>query len=180
MEDFSRRLLLQGGAGLAGVFALGGCETILEKMRNRPQRRDLSTLANNDPIVDTYRDAVRLMKDLPPADPRNWIRQAEIHQNFCPHGNWFFFPWHRAYLLSFERICQELTGNSDFGLPYWNWSCNRKVPAPFWSGSLDHSPRSATPSSEANASIVGDSVIETYLNETDFEIFAGGTGKSVV
>jgi tyrosinase len=172
--EFDRRMLLQTGAGLATIFALGGCEPILKAIRDRPQRRDFATLASNDPIVETYRDAVQAMKALPLSDPRNWTRQAQIHQDFCPHRNWFFYPWHRAYLLSFERICQELTGNKDFGLPYWNWSCNRKIPTPFWSGALNHSPRSATPASEANASVVGDAVIQNYLNETDFEVFAGG------
>ncbi len=71
------------------------------------------------------------MKALPSTDPRNWFRQADIRLNHCPHSNWFFLPWHRAYLLYFEQICRELTGNKTFALPYWNWTCHRTLPPPF-------------------------------------------------
>ncbi|MBC9031049.1 tyrosinase family protein [Sphingomonas sp. JC676] len=116
------------------------------------------------------------MQALPAGDARNWNKQASIHQNFCPHGNWFFLPWHRGYLLSFERIIRKLTGVADFALPYWNWSCNRAIPAPFWqAGSpLNHSPRWIGPSDQADASIVGPANIAAILNETDFELFASG------
>src|SRR5262245_48458449 len=102
--DYSRRTVLAALskltiAGLTlgtGAFALGGCESILEQIRNRPMRRDLATLSPSDPVITTYRAAVAAMKALPATDPRNWNAQAEIHFNFCPHGNWFFLPWHRA------------------------------------------------------------------------------------
>ncbi len=179
MTYVDRRTLLYSGGSLAVLFALGGCESLKEAIQNRPRRRDISTLSNTHPIVQAYRDAVAQMKALPNSDPRNWTRQAEIHQNFCPHGNWFFLPWHRAYLLSFERICQSLLGDADFGLPYWNWSCSRKIPAPFWVGgsSLFHSPRTATSSSEASETIVGGDAMDAILNETDFELFASGKAK---
>ena len=77
------------------------------------------------------RRAVARMKALPQSDPRNWIRFADIHRNFCPHANWYFLPWHRAYIRSFERICQELSGKADFALPYWNWTADRQFPAAF-------------------------------------------------
>lgn len=158
------------------MVALGGCEKLRKQIENRPVRRDVSTLSINDPILAAYRDGVSQMQALPASDPRNWTRQAQIHQNFCPHGNWFFLPWHRAYLLSFERIIRKLTGVADFGLPYWNWSCNRAVPGPFWQpGSpLNHSPRAIGPSDQADASIVGPGNIASILNETDFELFASG------
>ena len=53
----------------------------------------------NDPDLAAMRRAVAAMKALPQSDPRNWIRFADIHRNFCPHGNWYFLPWHRAYIL---------------------------------------------------------------------------------
>ena len=46
------------------------------------------------------------MLGLPATDPRNWYRYALIHALDCPHGNWWFLPWHRGYLGWFERICR--------------------------------------------------------------------------
>ena len=84
--------------------------------------------------------AVAAMKALPQSDPRNWIRFADIHRNFCPHGNWYFLPWHRAYISSFERICRELSGKRDFALPYWNWTADRQFPAAFAAGDRNSNP----------------------------------------
>jgi tyrosinase len=169
--------LLQGSAlGLAGL-ALGGCETLLEQIRNRPMRRDLATLPANDPIIDTYKAAVSAMKALPSSDPRNWTRQAEIHLNHCPHGNWFFLPWHRAYLLFFEQICRELTGNTTFALPYWNWACNRSIPSVFFGGAsnpLFDGTRTKGPTDTLPLEVVGPNVITGILDEPNFLIFASG------
>jgi len=106
-SSFSRRDFLRG-AGAFSVTSLalwtGGCESCFKQIENRPTRRNISNLPPNDPIINTYKAAVAAMKGLPASDPRNWTNQANIHFNSCPHGNWFFLPWHRAYLLYFERI----------------------------------------------------------------------------
>src|SRR4051794_2474433 len=51
--------------------------------------------------------------------------------NQCPHGNWWFPPWHRAYLYFFERILRWASNNPDLALPYWNYSDpgQRELPA---------------------------------------------------
>ncbi|MEV4440143.1 tyrosinase family protein [Streptomyces sp. NPDC049577] len=63
--------------------------------------------------------------DLGAATPREWGQ--------CPHGGWFFLPWHRAYLHYFERIVRETIRTevdvpsgweqdaADWALPYWNY-----------------------------------------------------------
>jgi len=38
-----------------------------------------------------------------------------------------FGPWHRKYLLEFERALQEVSGNSDIGLPYWDWTDHERT-----------------------------------------------------
>lgn len=32
-----------------------------------------------------------------------------------------FLPWHRRFLWDLEKELQRVSGNSDLGLPYWNW-----------------------------------------------------------
>src|SRR5690242_10282292 len=101
MPTLDRRSVLQGGAAALAVTGLGvtGANAAVV------MRRSVNNMALNDPTLVTYRAAVAAMKALPANDPRNWLKQADIHKNFCPHGNWFFLPWHRAYLVAFERIC---------------------------------------------------------------------------
>ncbi len=159
----------------AAPLALGGCESLLEKIRNRPVRRSLRTLAANDPIIETYRAAVAAMKALPATDRRSWTAQARIHLDHCPHGNWFFLPWHRAYLLYFEQICRQLTGENRFALPYWNWTCQRQIPAPFLgdaSNPLFAAGRSGVPPAALADSVVGTALMDSILDESNFNLFA--------
>lgn len=177
---FSRRdfLLQAGGAASTLGLALltGSCESCVQQIAHRPIRRNIAHLAANDPIVETYKAAVSAMKALPMSDPRNWTNQASIHNNHCPHGNWFFLPWHRAYLLYFERICRKLGGNKDFALPYWNWTQQPSIPSHFWGAGnpLYDSTRVATASDVVPSEFVGQPVMDSILSEPNFLLFASG------
>lgn len=181
MFEMKRRSVLTGGSSLFLLTALGGCERLRDQIANRPVRKDISTLATNDPILDAYRDAIGQMQALGSSDPRNWTKQAEIHLNTCPHGNWFFLPWHRAYLMAMDDIVRTLTGDQSFSMPYWNWTCQRAIPVAFWqSGSvLNYSPRAAGPTSQAVEAIVGPANMANILGETDFELFASGAATAL-
>jgi tyrosinase len=97
--------------------------------QNRRYRRvNVSTAAGKKQLA-SYRKAIRVMLALPPSDARNWYRLALVHALDCPHGNWWFLPWHRAYLGWFEQICRELGGDPDFALPYWDWTAEPRIPA---------------------------------------------------
>ncbi|XUJ32104.1 tyrosinase family protein [Bradyrhizobium japonicum] len=43
----------------------------------------------------------------------------------CQHGSWYFLPWHRGYLIGFEKLVRStvvtLGGPPDWTLPYWNY-----------------------------------------------------------
>lgn len=145
LENAERRVFIKGlgwvGLGLVSATLLGGCESIRESIRNRPIRRRLRTgSAVVDDDIAIYRAAVAAMKALPNSDPRSWFAQAAIHGtagvgfNLCHHGTQHFFSWHRAYLFYFERICQKLTGEPTFALPYWNWNQNPDVHPAFLDG----------------------------------------------
>ena len=173
-RKISRRAF--GKMTIGGMLAIGA-ETLFAccpPIKIIPIRRNIANLAATDPIILTYKDAVTRMKALPSSDPRNWTRQAQIHDDFCPHGNWFFLPWHRAYLYYFEEICRELTGNDEFALPYWNWSADGHIPTAFWGGSsnpLFDGTRFATATSVAAPSVVGRANLETILNQSNFLLF---------
>jgi tyrosinase len=53
----------------------------------------------------------------------------------CPHFSPWFVAWHRWYILFFEKIIRQMSGATDFALPYWNYASNDgsslQLPAPF-------------------------------------------------
>ncbi len=178
-NSVSRRVFVQGVgfvslALLMGTF--GGCEKIIEDIKNRPIRRRLRTgSAEVDADIAIYRDAVAAMKALPGSDPRSWTAQAAIHGtgccfNFCEHGTNHFFDWHRAYLVYFERICQKLTGKPKFGLPYWNWNQNGAInPAFLDPSSVLFLPRSDT--DMTGHSYVSTAELDPIMADTNFFSF---------
>lgn len=52
----------------------------------------------------------------------------DSYWNQCQHQSWYFLPWHRGYLASFEQIVRaaivSLGGPKDWALPYWNYNEN--------------------------------------------------------
>lgn len=187
-NDVSRRDFLRlaavSGLSVGAMSLLGACNlSRVTTSGDRPVRKCFATLEQNDPdnIIGTYREAVRLMKNLPSSDPRNWLNQAYIHGRNgrftdCEHGNWLFLPWHRAYLFYLEDICRELTGNQNFALPFWNWSDNPDMPQAF-----EDMPggNPLYDSTRANTSVSGDAstrpaAIQSTLADPNFLRFAGG------
>ena len=139
-------------------------------------RRSVRGMIANDPDLAAMSRAVAAMKALPQSDPRNWTRFADIHRNFCPHGNWYFLPWHRAYLVSFEQIVRELSGKADFALPYWNWTADRAFPPAFSAGNRNSNPLFHPRPGVANGfrlgdDMVGPQVISRVMQSPDFEAF---------
>jgi tyrosinase len=180
-HGIERRVFIKGigfvGLGLL-LSTLGGCESCVERIRNRPIRRRLRTgSAEVDAAIATYRNAVDAMNGLPGTDPRSWSAQAGIHGTvtggfkFCQHGTNHFFSWHRAYLLYFERICQKLTGDETFGLPYWNWNQDPGIHAAFTApGSPLSHPRINT--SVAGNSAFSNATMDTIFSDTNFFTFS--------
>ncbi len=75
----SRRELLRGGTAAALLAATGGCEWFNKIGAQRPVRKDITTLAPNGIELNTLRDGIKLMRNLPPSDLRHWDKMAEIH-----------------------------------------------------------------------------------------------------
>jgi len=192
-----RSVLLQGGVFGAGMIAasMPGIEALAQGQP--PERRSLEGLAWNDPIVATYRDGVGILKQKAATDKLSWAGLSTIHgtdpdtYHFCPHGNWYFLPWHRAFLLMYERIIRDVTKNKDFAMPFWDWTANPTMPQVFLT------PK--TPDGKTNwlfvndkdfgqtwkrtwpnkkpmpADQVGSAVLQQILQSTDYEEF--GTSR---
>ncbi|MDA9476873.1 hypothetical protein XI03_20760 [Bradyrhizobium sp. CCBAU 65884] len=188
MATSRRDVLLQGAVIGAGIIAANttGMEAWAQNAPPPPKlRRSLHGMALNDPILQTWRDGVRLLKSA--NGDISWASFAAIHGNdagwgLCPHGNWYFLPWHRAYLLMYERAVRQLTGNSDFALPYWDWTLDRQMPQAFTDQTYNGQPnplfepqRDATPTDTLPDSVVGQAVINQMLQESPFETF--GTSR---
>ena len=97
------------------------------------------TSAKGQAMLKSYGIAVAKLMALPPTDPRNWFRNAFIHTMDCPHGNWWFFDWHRGYLGWFEQTLRWASGNPDFTIPYWDWTELPRIPAGMFDGVLNPS-----------------------------------------
>ncbi|MGJ9418908.1 tyrosinase family protein [Massilia sp. CMS3.1] len=137
----SRRDTLKktGAALLGGLMPLGlaAAPSFTPGPHSRTYRRPNASSPAGKRMLKFYAKAVRAMLALPPEDPRNWYRHAIIHTLDCPHGNWWFLPWHRAYLGWFEQICRDLSGYPHFALPYWDWTAEPKLPDGMFDDVLD-------------------------------------------
>ncbi|MGC0775489.1 MAG: tyrosinase family protein [Candidatus Acidiferrum sp.] len=106
-------------------------------------RRNLAGMDASDPVLLSYRKAIKAMQLLGQSNPLSWSYQAAIHGttitpvltawNTCEHGTEFFWSWHRMYLYWFERIIRKMCDDPCWALPYWNWApgSDFHLPTPF-------------------------------------------------
>jgi hypothetical protein len=112
-------------------------------------RRNIYSLSPDGPEIAALRAGVAEMQSRDPEDPTSWIYQANIHGvprdpdpnappplptwNQCQHRSFFFLSWHRMYLLYFERILRDASGDPNLALPYWDYAnpAHRALPIAF-------------------------------------------------
>jgi tyrosinase len=137
-----RRFIVTAGAAASTV--LGSSIFNLESVWAAPvMRRNLGGMSASDPVLVSYRKAIKAMKALPTSNPLSWAYQAAIHGttlagthpawNTCEHGTHFFWCWHRMYLYWFERIIRKMSGDPGWALPFWDYHdpSQRTLPPPF-------------------------------------------------
>jgi len=155
-SSISRRDVLAGSLALAATVALPHRASAVPPARYR--RWNVSDPDCPSRVLQSYKKAIRAMLALPPGDPRNWYRYTLIHALDCAHGNWWFLPWHRAYIGWFERICRELSGDPEFALPYWDWTREPRVPKAMFEDVLDPNDRAFIATSGAFKAAYQDAV----------------------
>ena len=132
---------------LRGVQVEGIDDGVLRKMLSRRVRRNVKHLSSEE--IATLRRGVKAMKERMDSDPTSWTFQARIHGtniqgghalwSQCDHGD-HFLTWHRLYLLHFEEILREATGDAEFTLPYWDWLNDPVLPLAFRVAEVDGEP----------------------------------------
>ena len=120
--DLGRRAFIGATAAIAGGGFLPSARAAAKY-----RRYDVSSPEGRRMLV-SYAKAIRAMLKLPPQHPHNWFRNAFVHFLDCPHGNWWFYIWHRGYIGYFEQIIRKLSNDPDFALPYWDWSKLPRIP----------------------------------------------------
>lgn len=135
--EYSRRTFLKTSAATAAVAALGDPFAFAQPAR---WTRYNVTSPQGQKAMASYQKAIKIMLKLPPDDPHNWFRNAFIHLLDCPHGNWWFYVWHRGYVGYFEQTVRTLSADPSFAFPYWDWTALPEVPAGMFGDAL--TPRS--------------------------------------
>src|ERR1700681_2370375 len=79
MTASRREILLQGCAIGAGVIAANVPGIVALAQAGPFLRRSLHGMADNDPILEAWRDGVRLLKARPASNPVSWANFAAIH-----------------------------------------------------------------------------------------------------
>ncbi|KAI3925781.1 hypothetical protein MKX01_003340 [Papaver californicum] len=89
--------------------------------------------------IAKYNKAITIMKSLPYDDPRNFMRQANIHCIYCTgaydqQNSNFPFKIHRSWIL---------IGDENFALPFWNWDSPEGmfIPDMYLNGSMNDAQR---------------------------------------
>ncbi len=129
---FTRRELMAASAAAAAATAL---PTAPARAAAKYTRHNV-TSPNGQKALASYAKGVEAMLKLPADHPQNWFRNAFIHLMDCPHGNWWFYVWHRGYLGFFEQTIRALSGDPTFALPYWDWTKLPQIPDAVFDGVL--------------------------------------------
>lgn len=120
-------------AAQAGTALVAGTRPAPKPARWR--RHDVAS-AEGQRMLASYARGIEAMLALPASDPRNWFRNAFTHFLDCPHGNWWFYAWHRGFVGYFEQTIRALSKDPEFAMPYWDWTKQPEIPAAMFDGVL--------------------------------------------
>ena len=134
----TRRDFLKTTAVAAGALTILSPDEVFAIVQNGVfVRQNLNNIGPNHPDVVSLKNGITRMRALAPSNCLNWNNWANVHGigpapppgapaspqwNTCQHGHWWFLPWHRMYLIFFERIIRRLSGNPSFSLPFWDYT----------------------------------------------------------
>ena len=183
-------------AAAAGSLAVLAPEEVFALLQNGIfVRPNVNTLNHSSPDIVAYKAGITAMRNLPASNPLNWNTWANIHGangtgplwNTCQHGHWWFLPWHRLYLLFFERTIRRLSNQPTFALPFWDYSASsavgnsypaRALPLIFRSPTTNNALFAANRNPGINTGQQLPSSATSHTNAFTFTNFTGPTGSS--
>jgi tyrosinase len=135
-DGLTRRHFLQTTLVAAGAAAFPFGGVLAQTTRAKYTRYNVMS-ANGQKALASYAKGVEAMLKLPADHPQNWFRNTFIHLMDCPHGNWWFYVWHRGYVGYFEETIRNLSGDRTFAMPYWDWTTLPQIPDGMFDGALN-------------------------------------------
>lgn len=126
-SGMTRRHFIKSGIAAVGAAALPF--GVLPAQAAAKYRRYNVQSPEGQKALKSYANGIRAMLARPASDPQNWFRNAFTHLMDCPHGNWWFYAWHRGYIGYFEQTIRNLSGDDSFTIPYWDWTSQPRIPA---------------------------------------------------
>lgn len=186
----NRRELIRNGAIAVAVVSgvVPGMRTAVARASRI--RRNVNEMAPWHPDLMALREYVEIARARPVGHPAGWRAFAALHGEggefgICQHQNWFFLPWHRAYLLMYETAVAAETRYNEFALPYWDWTHCRTYPTAFSDRTFNGRPNALyspgvgdegatprAPSLNLPDSAVGPGTMKSIMAEPDFELWA--------
>jgi tyrosinase len=135
-DGLTRRHFLQTTIVAAGAAALPFGSVLAQTSAARYTRYNVMS-PNGQRALASYAKGVEAMLALPADHPQNWFRNTFIHLMDCPHGNWWFYVWHRGFVGYFEETIRNLSGDRTFAMPYWDWTTLPQIPDGMFDGVLN-------------------------------------------
>jgi len=132
--ELTRRNFLKTTLGAVGAAALPLPAALAQGSAKYTRYNVMSD--GGQRALASYKKGVEAMLALPASHPQNWFRNAFIHLMDCPHGNWWFYVWHRGYVGYFEQTIRNLSGDDSFAMPYWDWTTLPQIPDAMFDGVL--------------------------------------------
>ena len=135
--DVTRRSFIQTTVVAAGAAALPFGSAAGQTAGAAKYTRYNVMSPNGQKALASYAKGVEAMLKLPADHPQNWFHNAFVHLMDCPHGNWWFYVWHRGYVGYFEETIRNLSGDAGFAMPYWDWTTLPEIPDAMFDGVLN-------------------------------------------
>ena len=96
-------------------------------------RKSVSVLTQSE--INDYVTGVKALKAEKNGNSNTYDNYVNMHNKYASfaHSCAAFLPWHRYFILQFERDMQRVLKNPNYALPYWQWELSTGEHDTIWS-----------------------------------------------